>query len=444
MMNFTDPFAHWEGFRSNAPEAARRAGEAFVQAFAREHHGYSTMIRPAFPPLAAPSHSCAELETVTLRLIGLLRDAVKRLLGGGAERLSEMTGLSTDEAEHLLAHATPANMEAMGACARADYILTASGPRLVEMNSSAAIGGIGILGRYDRVMSKVLSATGGEAWREGVADLKADACWVAFVRASLHGRHSPPRVAVMCLPDELDIPPPIEAGRVLVEAGFDVSLVSIDDVQVAPGVVRAAGNAVDAVYGCLTLSDLRRPGVLEGVNTLVLAQADGLATYYLPPLAGLLGSKALLAELCLQAARGGLATADAALIREFVPETRLLSPKTRSWAIERREELVLKPSIGHSGKDVTFGARLSKDQWRAALEDKVSMTGGWVLQKACRPLDVFKPQAEGVMPHNVVLGALSFNGKGAGILARVQPSIEHEPINCSHGSGFAPCYALRH
>jgi hypothetical protein len=66
----------------------------------------------------------------------------------------------------------------------------------------------------------------------------------------------------------------------------------------------------------------------------------------------------------------------------LVPHTTRLSTSLREWAVESRDQLVLKKGMSSEGRDVYLGCAMSGEEWRQTLDDALRVPGcGYVLQR---------------------------------------------------------------
>ena len=123
---------------------------------------------------------------------------------------------------------------------------------------------------------------------------------------------------------------------------------------------------------------------------------------------------------------------DRALIRDHVPWTRLVSPRTTTWRgaevqfpgflLDHRDDMVLKPGLGANGKDVHVGRYLAPDAWEAQVRRAVE-EGTWIVQERVESRPYFYPPQPGAapVPHTVVWGLFCTGWRYAGCCLHMLP-----------------------
>jgi len=113
------------------------------------------------------------------------------------------------------------------------------------------------------------------------------------------------------------------------------------------------------------------------------------------------------------------------------------------YIIEKREELVLKPSWGAGGYQVMVGKSTPELQWKETVEEKEG-DPSWIVQEFMEIPEVKIPV---IKKNKIVIEQKYFNlspycigGKYAGILGRVSAK---DVINVSAGGGLIPVFPLR-
>ncbi|MFH8366084.1 hypothetical protein [Streptomyces sp. NPDC018031] len=135
----------------------------------------------------------------------------------------------------------------------------------------------------------------------------------------------------------------------------------------------------------------------------------------------------------LSEGRPWMSAAERALVDTYLPWTRILGHRWTHrgdrkvdlvrYAVEHRESLVLKESIGMSGKQVVIGRQTTQQDWETAVTAAAG-TGTSVVQEFVEPrtcrLAMIADDAD--QPHDVdiapVFGPLLFGGRPAGLFSR--------------------------
>jgi hypothetical protein len=123
---------------------------------------------------------------------------------------------------------------------------------------------------------------------------------------------------------------------------------------------------------------------------------------------------------------------DRELIRDHIPWTRLVSPRTTTWRgaevqfpaflLDHRDDMVLKPCLGASGKDVHVGRYLAPDAWEARVREAVE-EGTWIVQERMESKPYFYPPQPGAapVPNTVIWGLFCTGWRYGGGSLRILP-----------------------
>lgn len=391
--------------------AFRDAYDSFPSAFLAVHPGYSS-IRPALQPLVLTRAAADLLIAATRHCLAALR----------ALSTTETPGYSPAERRWLDQWLTPGNIELATLFARADFVLGHDGPRMVEMNVSPTIGGIGILDRYAEVFATTAAHLAGRS-----QSMPAPAApWSRTLRrAAGVATDAPLRVALVVADDETAVPHPHEAARFLLREGIDAEVVTSADVRFDGDRALVRGRSADVVYGCYTYDQVAEPHCRDFIEQALACRSRGGPLYVAPPAFAFYGNKAALARLT---------PADAAAA--LLPATRLLSA-SRCPAAEERHRLVLKPAIGLGGAGVVIGAHCTASVWQRAVDAALAGPDVFVVQEYVPSRPVTMPVASGTAPFDVSVGCLLFGGEPAGFLVRHASAGGTRAINCKQGATFA-------
>ncbi|WP_420130335.1 hypothetical protein [Longimicrobium sp.] len=130
---------------------------------------------------------------------------------------------------------------------------------------------------------------------------------------------------------------------------------------------------------------------------------------------------------------------DRQLIRDHIPWTRLVSPRTTTWRgaevqfpgflVDHRDSLVLKRGMGIGGAAVHVGRYLTPEDWEARVGEAMEK-GGWIVQERVesRPY-VYPPRPGDVpVPNTVIWGLFCTGRRYAGGCLRMLPQDAGEGI----------------
>jgi hypothetical protein len=123
---------------------------------------------------------------------------------------------------------------------------------------------------------------------------------------------------------------------------------------------------------------------------------------------------------------------DRELIRDHIPWTRLVSPRTTTWRgaqvqfpgflLDHRDDMVLKRGLGVGGTAVHVGRYLAPDAWEARVREAVE-EGGWIVQERVESRPYFYPPRPGAapVPNTVIWGLFCTGSRYAGGCLRMLP-----------------------
>jgi hypothetical protein len=137
---------------------------------------------------------------------------------------------------------------------------------------------------------------------------------------------------------------------------------------------------------------------------------------------------------------------DRELIRDHIPWTRLVSPRTTTWRgaqvqfpgflLDHRDDVVLKRGLGTRGTDVYVGRYVAPDAWEARVREAVE-EGGWIVQERMESKPYFYPPQPGAapVPHNVVWGLFCIGWRyGGGTLRMLPQGAGEDVVNGARGA----------
>jgi hypothetical protein len=137
---------------------------------------------------------------------------------------------------------------------------------------------------------------------------------------------------------------------------------------------------------------------------------------------------------------------DRKLIRDHIPWTRVVSPRTTTWRgaevqfpgflLDHRDDLVLKRGHSAGGADVHVGRYLAPDAWEARVREAVE-EGGWIVQERVESKPYFYPPQPGAapVPQTVIWGLFCTGWRYAGGWLRMLPdSVGEGIVNSARGA----------
>lgn len=187
------------------------------------------------------------------------------------------------------------------------------------------------------------------------------------------------------------------------------------------------------VHVFLSFGPKRAPG------PVLRAQAADAIRVYNGGLTRMWVDKRNLALLSENEGLEGWTEEDRELIRDHIPWTRLVSPRTTTWRgaevqfpgflLDHRDDLVLKRGLGAGGAAVHVGRHLAPDAWEARVRE-AEEEGGWIVQERVESRPYFYPPQPGAapVPHSVIWGLFCTGSRYAGGGLRMLPQDAGEGI----------------
>ncbi|WP_236245685.1 hypothetical protein [Streptomyces sp. CC210A] len=374
-------------------------------------------------PLVVPRSSYAELFRVTRALLDLIR---RTALESAPTTEGRLAAYRMPANEHQLFMADPFIEERYADCVvRPDVVIGADGPRFLEFNVSGALSGPVECHCRLRMWRELY---GDDTGRVPYTSDEPLAVRTAMFRDLCAELDEPPRVAIL--------------GSARDQGGhtryFDIqadylSRHGLHARFFEPEHLHEAWDCPPGLRYPVGLRDFTIPDWEElGIDTApVQAAVDQGCLLVGTQTSTFLSSKLTMGML--SEGRPWMTAAERALVDRYLPWTRVLSHRWTArgdrkvdlvpFAVAHREELVLKESIGMSGKQVVLGRATGQAEWEAAVtaaaETGTSIVQEYVSARTCRLALLADGEDE---PHDAdvapVIGPLLFGGRPAGITTR--------------------------
>lgn len=203
--------------------------------------------------------------------------------------------------------------------------------------------------------------------------------------------------------------------------------------------------------GMLYLDQHRVHAVIEGTYGSAGLDAmrcwlKGTVDLYNGPATPVMNDKRNLAMLSEVKDSDLLNDAERQVVEAHLPWTRRLSkerlhpkavaPVSRQEVVERRRELVIKPSNMNSGEGVFLGPYLDDKAWQEVL-DQAYEEGNWLVQEILEsPSYLFQRGDEGAEIHDLVWGVFLYGERDGGPFLRIGPKHMGGPINAHTGAAL--------
>lgn len=382
--------------------------------------------QPLLPaaPIALPMASYAELFRVTAALLDLVR---RTALEAAATTGGRLAAYRMPHSEHRLFVSDQFVEERYADCvARPDIVIGPDGPRFLEFNVSGALGG------------PVETHCRLEVWRKLYADedgrlpfgyQEPFAVRAGMFRALCAELAVAPRLALVGSVRDQGV----ESTRYFdIEADY-LNSHGLTARFFEPEDLHEAWDCPPHLRYPLGLRNFTIPDWVElGIDTApVQAALDNGCLLVGTQTSTFLSSKQTMG--LLSEGRPWMSAAERSLVEKYLPWTRVLADRKTTWrdrkvdlvqfAVDNRELLVLKASLGMSGKQVVIGRDAAQAEWEdavaAAAAAGTSVVQEYVAPRTCRLAMIADGADE---PHDVdvapVFGPLLFGGRPAGMFSR--------------------------
>lgn len=404
----------WARYLKVAGDDALNDITAFKTAIHRERFPH------LFPPPVFEHDFVLDMAAAAQQLLDLLYSLPERVFDGDPQAWMTFQRLPDSERALLTSLLSPRNLRLARQFARPDFLLTTAGPKLVEINVSAPLGGLNTHDPYVRQFRKsgYHDFLASEGFSVAAPDMTA--IWGKALKevtrvATGHGRP--------VLFEAIANPADINSGRhaferLVDENGYDYANGLVQDLRIRDDGVFYAGRRIHAIFTMYTWKEARE--FVEPGLTRALAAADeaGLVDFIAAPTYALFDNKANLELLSSPHYASFFTDAERRLIRRYVPQTFQVTPATADTLLSGKDDFVLKPTSEYGGQGILFGDQMSAAGWSEAVRT-VTASGGYVAQQRLAELWRYTGFDGGAYrDYHVVLGPLMFGGEYGGTLVR--------------------------
>lgn len=327
--------------------------------------------RPGFLEAA----DVAILEQDLSTLLDVLTSLPARLFDGHTAAMCERVGIDGPARKAVIDTVDEFSV----LLARADVVRSVNGPKAIEFNIHSSLGGMDI-GPLNETFLK-LPVYGDFLRAESLSyHDPLDSILAAILQsASDRGITGTPTVALVDWPTSYPIYEQVlERVCALMRArGVDAIHTHVGRLDERNGYLWYGKVRIDVLYRIFMLEEI--PQQPELITPIIDVHRSGNVLLAMGFFAELVGNKASLALLSEPTKPDFLTPEERATVDRILPQTRLLRPGRTTWngewcdltdvAIARKNELVLKPAIGHGTLGVTPGWAVTEKEWRQALRD---------------------------------------------------------------------------
>jgi hypothetical protein len=326
--------------------------------------------------------------------------------------------------------------------ARADLYADEAGFHLLELNISAALGGLDAATLNDAMLDHPGFADFATENDLGHVDTMVEVADMLLAESGVtEGR---PVVAIVDhYQSFLDLEPVLRprAAR-FARLGIDAVPCHLGQLSYRDGRVWVEGRPVDVIYRLFHLEHVLRPDVAELMEPVLRAVERGEVRIFTPIGSELYGSKAALALLSDERHRDRFSAVELDVVDRVLPWTRMVRPgpvtvdgethDLLAYATSHREDLVLKATMLHGGSGFVAGWLTGPQEWQRQLREA---TGGpFVLQRRVVPEPEMIP-GPGGEPHPFVAAWGAFRTARGYAGTFVRASADPAAAMVSWGSG---------
>jgi hypothetical protein len=332
---------------------------------------------------------------------------------------------------------------------RADLCLTPAGFRLIELNVGSTLAGFDNCFLNESMLEQPYIAEFVRRHRLGYIDSLAELAHTILVECKVP-TGTRPVMAIADWPESfLTLEPQLhKSAALLARHGLEPLVCHVGQLRFADGAVWLGERKIDIVYRMWTLPDLMEPAGPGLIYPVLSAVQRGEVQIFAPMETYLYGSKGALAILADESYRPRLTGAERVSVDRLIPWTRMVRPgpvtvagrrvDLLAYAIARRTDLVLKPSLLFGGIGVVAGWLTDPDEWLQQVE--AAMGGPYVLQQRVNPNVELFPGEHGLEPWTLIWAQFNMVRGAAGIWVRAIPGSHPNIVNMTRGATATCCF----
>jgi len=390
----------------------------------------------------------AALEQDLSTLLELLTSLPDRLFDGDTAAMCERVGINGPARQAVLDTIDDYSV----LLARADVVRSVDGPKAIEFNIHSSLGGMDI-GPLNETFLK-LPVYGDFLRAESLTyHDPLDSILAEILRAAAdRGITGTPTVALVDWPTSYPIYEHVlERVCALMRArGIDAIHTHVGQLQERDKHLWSGKVRIDILYRIFMLEDI--PEQPELIAPIVDVHRAGNVLLAMGFYAELVGNKASLALLSEPTNPDFLTAEERATVDRILPRTRILREGRTTWAgewcdvsdmaVARKNELILKPAIGHGTLGVIPGWAVTEKEWRQALHDADGDV--FVLQErvaaAPEPIPTLENDEWTTRDYDVNWGVFIHQRRYAGAMLRALPSSRPGVISLGAGGAVGCCF----
>jgi hypothetical protein len=399
------------------------------------------LTRPVFLNQADHTQLAADLENLYRALTAL----PARLFGGDVGAFARAVGMAEAQVTAILRLQTDKPVM----LARADLYPEPSGFRLMEVNMGSTVGG-GDNAMLNRGMlaHPVLAEFVRDHSLTYVDTLTAVANTIMAECGVSPGDGS--------LIAAVDWPPDVEQFSAVLHTsaaefkklGLDLVPCHLGHLSLHDRRVWLGDRPIDVIYRVFLIEDVMHPDGPTLIDPVLRAAERGEVKIFTPMDSQLYGSKGALALLSDEENRHLCTPAELASLDRLLPWTRMVRPgqvtvdgergDLLEYALDNRENLVLKPTAKHGGLGVVAGWLTDAEEWDRQV--RAAMNEPFVLQRRVRPVPELFPADGGLEPYVLTWGAFLCGPGYGGMWVRGTTDPDTGGVNMATGASATCCF----
>ena len=292
-------------------------------------------------------------------LLRTLQSLPQRLFGGDEQAFAQAVGWRQPSAVHALRHLSGPPVP----LGRADLVRGPAGFQMVEFNTSSSLGSL----EFGVLCEAVLTDGAFSGFARSERLYYVDPLTMLVDTLLDVTGLDPTDHPVIAIADWPTTPVVVNAslfGDLLTDMGFQVVACTVNELEFTRDGLYCGDLRVDAIYRSFLLKELADDATApELLQPVVEAVRTGAVRLFSPVNADLYGTKTCMALLSDDAHRDKFTAEELEVADRVLPWTRAMTGALTEYVLGHRDELLIKPAMGHAGRGVIAGWLVSPREW---------------------------------------------------------------------------------
>jgi len=423
---------------------ARQVGEAVRDSVGATSYRVRSLTRPVF----LGYHEHQQLSADLVNIQNAVAAIPNRLFDGDLALFADAVGMNEIQADAVLR----SHRDSPIRLSRADLCLTPTGFRLIELTMGSTMADFDNCFLNESMLEQPYVAEFVRRHRLGYIDSVAELAHTILVECKVP-TGTRPVLALADWPESFrTLEPQLhKSAELLARHGLEPLVCHLGQLRFADGAVWLGERKIDIIYRLFTMPDLLRPDGPGLVDPVLSAVQRGDVQIFAPMETYLYGSTGALAILADESYRHRLTGAERISVDRLLPWTRMVRPgpvtvagrriDLLAYAIARRSDLVLKPTLMSDGRGVLAGWLTEPDEWLQQVE--AAMDGPYVLQQRVNPNVELFPGEHGLEPWTLIWAQFTMARGAAGTWIRAVPGDQPNLVTMAQGATATCCFVGR-